>query len=76
VEHHLHGSGLEHEPIPGERDPNNLTHREPGAIGGHFTGADTPAPDPHAWLDDVTAGEHEKEGGGAAADRPGHDEGR
>jgi hypothetical protein len=50
--------------IPGERDRTNLTHREPGAIGGQFAGADTPAPDPHVWLDERTAREHAREGGG------------
>jgi hypothetical protein len=29
----LHEDGAVHEPIPGERDPETLTHREPGAIG-------------------------------------------
>ena len=52
-----------HQPIPGERDPDNLTTREPGAVGGRFTGADIP-PDAHQpWLDDVTAEEHAREGG-------------
>jgi hypothetical protein len=54
-----------HEPIPGERDPGNLTHREPGAMGGPFAGGDIPAPDSHSWLDDRTAGEHAREGGGS-----------
>ena len=49
--------------IPGERDPENLTHREPGAMGGHATGADIP-PDSHLpWMDDATADEHAHEGG-------------
>jgi hypothetical protein len=52
------------EPIPGERDATTLTHREPGAIGGQFSGADTPSPDTRAWLDSVTAHEHAREGGG------------
>ena len=50
--------------IPGERDPTTLTHREPGAIGGQFAGADVPSPDPKNWLDERTAREHTREGGG------------
>ena len=62
--------GDHHEMIPGERDATTLTHREPGAIGGQFSGADTPSPDPSAWLDEKTAFEHAKEGGGNAARNP------
>ena len=51
-------------PIPGERDPSTLTHREPGAVGGQFAGADIPSPAPAGWLDDRTAREHAREGGG------------
>jgi hypothetical protein len=52
-----------HQPIPGERDPDNLTTREPGAVGGQFTGADIP-PDEHLpWLDQTTAEERAREGG-------------
>ena len=68
VEHHLHDPE-QHEPIPGERDLDNLTHRQPGAMGGHFTGAETPSADPRSLMDDVTLSEHEKEGGGALGDR-------
>ena len=51
------------ERIPGERDPENLTHREPGAMGGQPTGADIP-PDPELpWLDEATAEERAREGG-------------
>jgi hypothetical protein len=50
--------------IPGERDPTTLTHREPGAIGGQFAGADVPSPDPKNWMDERTAHEHTREGGG------------
>jgi hypothetical protein len=56
-----------HEIIPGERDASTLTHREPGAVGGRFAGADVPSPDPHEWLDDDTAREHALEGGGGSA---------
>ena len=48
--------------IPGGRDSANLTHREPGAVGGQFTGADIPAT-PVDWLDGATAREHAREGG-------------
>jgi hypothetical protein len=52
-----------HQPIPGERDPHNLTTREPGAVGGQFTGADIPPEDHLPWLDEITAEEHAREGG-------------
>jgi hypothetical protein len=55
-----------HEPIPGERDASTLTHREPGAIGGQFAGADIPATAPPTWMDKRTATEHAREGGGDA----------
>ena len=50
--------------IPGERDPSTLTHREPGAVGGQFSGADIPSPNQQEWLDERTAREHAREGGG------------
>ena len=53
-----------HEPIPGERDPGNLTTRQPGSLGGQFTGADIPPEGHLPWLDDQTAAEHVMEGGG------------
>jgi hypothetical protein len=49
--------------IPGGRDPANLTHREPGAIGGQFSGGDIPSA-PVPWLDETTAHERVREGGG------------
>jgi len=52
-----------HEPIPGERDPHNLTHREAGSMGTPF-GDHTPPQDPHAWLDEPTAHDRMLEGGG------------
>ena len=52
------------EPIPGERDTTTLTHREAGAVGGQFAGGDTPSPDRETWLDEATARERVKEGGG------------
>jgi hypothetical protein len=54
-----------HEPIPGERDPSNLTHRQPGAMGVPFWGEDT-----HVDLDDTmterTKEDREIEGGGGS----------
>ena len=58
---------LPHDPIPGERDPDNLTSRQPGAVGGQFTGADIPTASHLEWLDEATAEEHAHEGG-----LPGH----
>jgi hypothetical protein len=66
------GGPAPHEPIPGERDATTLTHREPGAVGGQFAGADTPSPDTHAWMDERTAREHAREGGGPVARTPKH----
>lgn len=51
------------EPIPGERDPQNLTRREPGSIGTAF-GAGMPSPDQHEWLDAAGAHDRMLEGGG------------
>jgi hypothetical protein len=56
-----------HEMIPGERDASTLTHREPGAVGGRLGGADIPASGPGVSLDERTAREHAREGGGSAA---------
>ena len=53
-----------HEPIPGERDPGNLTTRQPGSVGGQFTGADIPSTEHLPWLDEATVKEHVQEGGG------------
>jgi hypothetical protein len=67
LEVHVPRSGITSqaiEPIPGERDVTTLTHREPGAIGGSFTGADTPSPERSTWMDAVTSHQHEIEGGG------------
>jgi hypothetical protein len=50
--------------IPGERDATTMTHREPGAVGGQFSGADIPSPAPEAWMDERTMFEHAREGGG------------
>jgi hypothetical protein len=60
------GAPAPSEPIPGERDPSTMMHRQPGAIGGQFAGAGVPSPDTHGWMDDRTAREHAREGGGGA----------
>ena len=49
--------------IPGAREADTLTHREAGAIGGGFAGADIPAGEA-PWLDTRTASDHRLEGGG------------
>ena len=51
------------QPIPGERDPGNLTGREKGAVSGQFAGADIPQDSHLPWLDTATAEEHAREGG-------------
>jgi hypothetical protein len=53
------------EPIPGARDASTLTYRQPGSIGGRFSGADTPPSDPTRLLDEDTIHDRELEGGGA-----------
>jgi len=52
------------EPIPGERDATTLTWRAPGAIGGRFSGADTPSPAPETLMDVATRHDRKIEGGG------------
>ena len=59
-------SGLhtEPEPIPGERDRSTLTGRQPGAIGGRPSGADTPSSEPDVLMDAATVHDRVLEGGG------------
>lgn len=54
--------------IPGERERNTLTYRQPGSMGGPGFGSDTGAP-PSVLMDDVTIAEHQREGGGAPSTR-------
>jgi hypothetical protein len=73
-ERHPEASGapagpVQRELIPGEREIDTLTHREPGAIGGQFTGEDTPAPRRSDWLAEETAIERALEGGGGSVSR-------
>jgi len=58
-----------HEPIPGERDPNNLTGSQTGTIGGGGFEAHNPSPNRATGMDDRTIAEHRKEGGGAERER-------
>lgn len=53
-----------YEPIPGERDATTLTSRLPGAMGGRFSGADTPSSDPANLMDAATIHDRVLEGGG------------
>jgi hypothetical protein len=49
--------------IPGAREGDTLTHREPGGMGGLFTGGDIPA-GTSPWLDEQTRRDRRGEGGG------------
>ncbi|HVZ21906.1 MAG TPA: hypothetical protein VG871_12620 [Vicinamibacterales bacterium] len=59
----LVATSARHEPIPGERDPSNLTHREKGARGVPFWGEDTHV-DLEQTMDAQTRRERATEGGG------------
>jgi hypothetical protein len=54
--------------IPGERERNTLTYRQPGSMGGPASGSDVGVA-PNALMDDVTIAEHQREGGGAPSTR-------
>ena len=54
--------------IPGERERNTLTHRQPGSMGGPASGSDLGGA-PNPLMDDVTLAEHQREGGGAPSTR-------
>jgi signal transduction histidine kinase len=54
--------------IPGERERNTLTHRQPGSIGGAASGSDVGGT-PNRLMDDLTIAEHQREGGGAPGTR-------
>lgn len=68
------GSRRTEERIPGEREPDTLTHREPGAVSGQFAGADIPDTPPQDWLGDRTALDREREGGGVLSRKERRDE--
>jgi hypothetical protein len=52
------------EPIPGAYETDTAMHRQPGAIGGCFNGADTPSVDASVLMDEDVREEHRREGGG------------
>ena len=54
--------------IPGAYEPNTLTHREPGSIGGAPFGA-SDLPVGASTMSPTTIAEHQKEGGGGASQR-------
>jgi hypothetical protein len=58
-----------HEPIPGERDEQTLTHREPGGMGGAFNGQDNMPTPADGLMDESTLRDRMLEGGGADAAR-------
>ena len=52
------------EPIPGAYDPTTATHREAGAMGGRFNGADSRPENAEGLMDDAVIEERRREGGG------------
>ena len=54
--------------IPGERERNTLTYRQPGSMGGPASGSDLEGP-LSVLMDAVTISEHQREGGGAPSTR-------
>lgn len=54
--------------IPGERERNTLTYRQPGSIGGPPSGSDVEGV-PSVLMDATTIAEHQREGGGAPSTR-------
>lgn len=55
--------------ITGAYEPDTATHRQPGAIGGRFNGEDSAGLDSYQELDERTAEERRREGGGGEHDR-------
>jgi hypothetical protein len=54
--------------IPGARERNTLTHRQPGSMGGPASGSDVGGV-PSVLMDPTTIAEHQREGGGAPSTR-------
>jgi hypothetical protein len=54
--------------IPGERERNTLTYRQPGSMGGPAFGSESASP-PSDLMDARTIAEHQREGGGAPSTR-------
>ena len=50
--------------IPGARERNTLTYRQPGSMSGAAAGSDVGGT-PNALMDDATIEERRREGGGA-----------
>ena len=56
--------GFTGERIPGERDAGTLTHRQPGSIGGRFSGDDALSSKAEDRMDAATIADRKREGGG------------
>ena len=56
--------GFTGERIPGERDPGTLTYRQPGSIGGRFSGDDAKSSQSEDVMGAATIGDRKREGGG------------
>ena len=54
--------------IPGERERNTLTYRQPGSMGGPEFGSEVIGP-ANPLMDAVTIAERQREGGGAPSTR-------
>ena len=54
--------------IPGERERNTLTYRQPGSIGGPEFGSEGAVPS-NPLMDAVTIAAHQRAGGGAPSTR-------
>jgi hypothetical protein len=54
--------------IPGAYDRTNLTHRQPGSMGGGAFGSGTPSGGPSS-MDAATIADRQREGGGGLAGR-------
>jgi hypothetical protein len=54
--------------IPGARERNTLTYRQPGSMGGPAAGSDVGGT-PSVLMDPTTIAEHQREGGGAPSTR-------
>lgn len=56
-----------HDPIPGERDADTLTHRDVGAVSAPFNGTDSAPTNPDTVMDEQTRLDRVLEGGGLDA---------
>ena len=62
--------------IPGERERDTLTYRQPGSIGGPASGSDIVGATPGDLMEEATVLEHQREGGGAPSTRNAADDRR